>query len=64
MFLRITAVKTETFLTSLRYSLQVLIEEMGYKPVQYVPDSCHRLLIDGEDATAELFLHVGEEVVV
>ena len=37
---------------------------MGLEPVQHVQDSCRRLIVIGEDATAKLFLDVWEEVVV
>jgi len=45
-------------------SLQVLIEEIEFEPFRRVQDSCLRLLVVGEDATTERFLHVWEEVVV
>ena len=61
-FLHIITVKTKHF--SQRFA-KALLEEMRFEAVQHVQeDSCHSLLVICGDATAEPFLHVGEEVAV
>ena len=64
LFVHVNTVQAHTFLTALQQSLQVLFEGMGFEPIQHVQNACHGLLVVGEDAIAQLFLHVREEVVV
>ena len=64
LFVHVNTVQAYTFLTALHQSLQALFERMGFEPIQPVQDGCHRLFIVGENAIAQLFLHVREEVVV
>ena len=64
LFVHVNTVQAHTFLTELHQSLQALFEGMGFEPIQHVQDACHRLLVAGENAIAQLFLHVREEVVV
>ena len=63
LFVQVNTVQVHTFLTALHQSLQALFEGMGFEPIQHVQDACHRLLV-GENAIAQLFLHVREEVAV
>ena len=59
LFLHKLAVKANTFLTAFCQSLRALLEEMGFEAGQHVQDS-GRLLVVGEDATADLFPRDGK----
>ena len=63
-FVHVNTVQAHTFLTALHQSLQVLFEGMGFEPIQHVQDAYYRLLVVGENAIAQPFLRVREEVVV